>query len=73
VLLLEKDSPPHGCYEIAKEIERAASDFADLKRIDEIWVANTVAWETEGDCSFVVWPEELRGYAVKEEGTGGSN
>jgi len=65
MLLLEKDSPPHGYAEIASEIERACAELQELERIDAIWVVNTVAWESEGRADFIpVWPEALRGYAI---------
>jgi hypothetical protein len=65
VLLLEKDSPPHGYSEIAKEIEQASAEFSELQRIDAIWVVNTVAWETEGYYDFKpIWPQALRGDPV---------
>jgi hypothetical protein len=65
ILLIEKDSPPHGYSEIAKVIEDLSANFTDLTRIDQIWVVDTVAWESENYTSFTpVWPKSLRGYAV---------
>ena len=65
ILLLEKDSPPHGYTEIAKNIEGLSVSFIDLKMVDQIWVVNTVVWESENNIWFIpVWPESLRGYPI---------
>ena len=57
ILLLEKDNLPHGYGEIAQSIESMEAEFPDLRHIDQIWVVNTVAWETENSLFFyAVWP-----------------
>lgn len=57
ILLLEKDNLPHGYVEIALSIESMEAEFPDLRHIDQIYVVNTVAWETENVLFFyAVWP-----------------
>jgi hypothetical protein len=65
ILLLEKDSPPHGYAAIARAIKDAGSDFPALAKVEQVWIANTVAWESENVVWFVpVWPESLRRYKI---------
>jgi hypothetical protein len=52
VLLLEKDSPTYSYRKIANEIEQACGEFPEMKQINEIWLVDTVAWETEGQIAF---------------------
>jgi hypothetical protein len=47
ILLLETDSPASSEHEIACAIDELAGDFGHLGRVDEVWVADTTAWETE--------------------------
>jgi hypothetical protein len=51
ILLLEKDNTPRGYTEIGKAIESLRDEFTHLSKVDEIWVANTVAWASES-CLF---------------------
>jgi hypothetical protein len=58
ILILEKDSPPHGNSSILKNIKSLQGEFPELFKIDQIWVANTVAWEREEVIYFYqVWPD----------------
>jgi hypothetical protein len=57
VLLLEKDSTPHGYNEIGAAISAFESKFPDLAKIDEIWVIDTVALKSENYvASYLIWP-----------------
>lgn len=59
ILLLEKNSLPRGYGEVGETIEALRTDFPRLERIDQVWVVNTVAWETRDYVSFyLVWPRE---------------
>lgn len=57
ILLLEKDNLPRGYAEVARCIDRFEIDFAELASIQEVWIANTVSWASEGAVFFYqVWP-----------------
>lgn len=55
-LILEKADIVHFYNRIGEAVRILEPHFADLERIDEIWVADTVAWEREGWIWFhLVW------------------
>jgi len=57
ILLLEKDGPSRGYVEIGRLIEGYESRFPNLSNVDEIWIVNTVAWESEGALFYYkIWP-----------------
>ena len=58
ILLLEKDSLAQGYHEIGEVIEHIQSEFPNLTKVHEVWVVNTVAWDSENAVWFIpVWPE----------------
>jgi hypothetical protein len=57
VLLLEMDSPVRGYWEIGEAIDTMRADFPGLASISSVWIARTVAWESEGYIGFhLIWP-----------------
>ena len=57
LLLLEKNSLPRGCWEIGDALDKLRPEFAELTKVDEVWIVNTVAWQTEDYTpSYLVWP-----------------
>ncbi|MGA9885161.1 MAG: hypothetical protein WBQ34_15710 [Candidatus Acidiferrales bacterium] len=48
ILLFERDQICLGDMEILAEIEKHRGSFPDLSRIDEIWLANTAVYQSEG-------------------------
>jgi hypothetical protein len=59
VLLLEKSSTPRGYGEIGAVVEHLRTSYPDLATVDEVWVINTVALESENfTASYLVWPSE---------------
>jgi len=58
ILLLEQNGVARGLQEFTKAIRSVHSQFPDLAIIDEVWLAHTPVWETEGMVWFFpVWPE----------------
>ena len=58
ILLLEQNDVARGFQEPTKAIRSVQSQFPDLANIDEVWLARTPVWETEGIVWFFpVWPE----------------
>lgn len=58
ILLLEKNDILHGYFKTHEVISSVGQHFAELSKIDEIWLANTVAWESENYLNFCrVWPD----------------
>jgi hypothetical protein len=59
ILLLEMDSPARGYWEVGQAIEDLRGQFPDLAAISSIWIARTVAWESENYIGFhLIWPLE---------------
>jgi len=57
VLLLEMDSPVRGYWEVGETIDTIRADFPGLMAISSVWIARTVAWESEGYIGFhLIWP-----------------
>jgi hypothetical protein len=57
VLLLEMDSPVRGYREVGETIDSVRIDFPGLSSVSSIWIARTVAWESEGYIGFhLIWP-----------------
>lgn len=57
LLLLEKNSLPRSCWEIGDAIEKLRPEFSGLSKIDEVWVVDTVAWDSEDYTPlYLVWP-----------------
>jgi hypothetical protein len=57
ILLFEKESPVRGYWEIGETIEELRSEFPNLASVSSVWIANTVAWESEGYLAFhLIWP-----------------
>jgi len=48
ILSLERADVAQGHSVIRSGIDDLSSEFPDLKRIDEIWLAVTTCWELEG-------------------------
>lgn len=48
VLLLEQADVAHGHSDIRRAIDDLSGEFDDLKQVDEIWLAVTTCWESEG-------------------------
>ncbi len=58
VLILEKAMPPHGYAQIHDALANVRPDYPLLDAVSDVWVANTVAWETEDVMWFRrVWPQ----------------
>lgn len=58
ILLLEKNSPLVGYDEFTETIRLIGTEHPELAEVDEIWVANTVAMESEKVAWFLrVWPD----------------
>jgi hypothetical protein len=59
VLLFEKGSPPRGYAEIGQAVEDLRAEFPLLNNLNEVWVMNTVAWESENySPTYLVWPHD---------------
>lgn len=57
LLLLEKNSLPRGNREIGEAIEKLRPEIAELAKTDEVWLVNTVAWDSEDYTpSYLIWP-----------------
>ena len=57
VLLLEKGTALRSPVETAFVIDRVAREFPLLKKVEEIWMVNTISCETEGWLFFYqIWP-----------------
>ena len=57
ILVLEKYTPPWGYAQIHDALVALRPDFPQLDALNDVWVANTVAWETEDVVWFRrVWP-----------------
>jgi len=61
VLLLEREVPLYSPKTLTQTIEALCPEFAELARINEIWLADTTAWEREECIGFgQVWPPPTR-------------
>ncbi|MFQ5741569.1 MAG: hypothetical protein ACE5JX_21435, partial [Acidobacteriota bacterium] len=47
ILLFEKNVPVRSNTELAQALKSLKSEYPDLVQIDELWLANTTAWDTE--------------------------
>jgi len=57
LLLLEKDVPIYGDGEVGELIEQLQPQFPNVSKIDEAWIANPVAFESENALSIeLTWP-----------------
>jgi hypothetical protein len=57
ILLFEMESPARGYWEIGETVEQLGSKFPDLASVSSVWIANTVAWNSEGYLAFhLIWP-----------------
>lgn len=57
ILLLEMDSSVRGDWEIGEAIDGLRADFPGLETISSVWIARTVAWQSEGYIGFhLIWP-----------------
>ncbi len=57
ILLLEKADILHGYGRTRKSIETVGPEFRDFARVNEVWLANTVAWAREKVVFFYeLWP-----------------
>jgi hypothetical protein len=57
ILVLEMDSPVRGYWEVGQAIEDLRGKFPDVASLSSIWIARTVAWESEGYVGFhLIWP-----------------
>jgi hypothetical protein len=57
ILLLERDVPACGYWETGEAIDSMQVAFNELSMISSVWIADTVAWESEDYLAFhLIWP-----------------
>jgi len=60
MLLLEQADIAHGHGAVRVAVDELITDFPDLTRVDEIWLAITTCWETEDTLFFnALWPNVM--------------
>lgn len=52
VLLFERNDASWSAAQLRLELEGASLEFPDLNTLNEVWMADTVAWHTEGSVGF---------------------
>jgi hypothetical protein len=66
ILLVENQTPAWAYRQIAEAIELVEPEFPELKKIEAIWLVDTIPWKTEGYVFYnIIWPPTVwKGFLV---------